>query len=120
MAATNYFTKILLKQWNIDPSIQFNHEKTPGNYNNFQAFHDYIRGYPNDILQMYLEFDDQDRNSEDIAMFLNTLSEEATLKNKEIGAVIWVEADNTTIADRANKLIKKLNLNKQSTSICRQ
>jgi hypothetical protein len=118
-AVQNYFTKMMLKQFNIDPKLQMNQGR-PGSYNNFQAFQDYIRGYPNDILQMYLEFDDQDRNSEDIAMFLNTLSEEATLKNKEINSVIWVESTNQTIADKANKIIKELNLDKQSTSICRQ
>lgn len=115
----NYFSKIMMKQFDIDPSINFAPGK-PGNYNNFQAFQDYIRGYPADILQLYLEFDDQDRNSEDISMFLNILSEEATLKNKEMESVIWVESSNQTIADEANKTIKELNLDKQSTSICRQ
>ncbi len=120
MAGTlkGFFKNIILKQFDINPT-----KYTQGINNtyttNAQAYKDYINGYPNEILQLYLEFDDQDRNSVDIKRFLDNVSESATLKNKEINATIWVESDNATIKEKANKLIRRLQLDKQAKAICR-
>lgn len=113
---SNYFAKLLFKQYDINPkSLQ------PGGLgmSNYSAYRNYINGYPNDILQLYLEYDDMDRNSEDIQDFLNSVSEESTLKNKEINATVWVESKHSDIAAHANKLIRRLNMDSNATPICR-
>ncbi len=113
--AANFFAKLLFKQYDINPKDLGRSVGT----DNMSAYRNYINGYPNDILQMYLEYDDMDRNSEDIQDFLNSVSEEATLKNKEIGATVWVDSDKKDIAAKANKLIRRLNMDNNATSICR-
>jgi len=120
----NFFQKRVLKAFGVDRITSFNpdsFQKLKDLLGGIESYSTYLKGIGDtDLPILYQEYDEMDSGSSDIANMLDIISEEATLLNKEQkSARVWATSEEPTIADKLNKMINRLNLNKSAPDYCR-
>lgn len=114
----NWFQKIVYGELDVDAEKAKDFQKGTAN-NPTESYRNWLLQSPVSMDAWFNQFNEMDLSSIDIATFLDKVSEEATLKNSDNHLVVWVEAENKTVAEKANKLIRRLKLDSEAADICR-
>jgi hypothetical protein len=118
---TNHFVKLLMSNMGLDQRV-LDHASGPSLVQSstslFYLYSSYL-GVAQEFQMKCREFDEMDEQSLDSSTFLDKVSQEASLKNRDMQRVLWVSSENDKIKEIAENMIKRLELETRARYYCR-